>query len=66
MSETFTYTYVAAAIPGLPSFIQRSDGMTIPLHLDNMDYQSFLAWIAAGNAPPEGWTGPTNPTGANQ
>lgn len=65
MIETAAYTFVAPLFLGLPGAIQRtSDNAMIPLDLDNMDYQRFLAWVAAGNEAPEGWTGPTNPTGA--
>lgn len=40
--------------------LQREDGAIIPLDLDNMDYQAFLAEIAAGAPAPEGWSGPKN------
>lgn len=61
MSGTaFTYQPPINAISH--GFIVRSaDGAFIPCDLNNMDYQAFLAWIAAGNTAPEGWTGPTNP-----
>lgn len=26
---------------------------SIPMHLDNVDYQEYLVWIAAGNTPTE-------------
>lgn len=65
MSETATYTYNAPMFPGMHGtlvYISGDTTMFIPCVLDNMDYQSFLAWIAAGNPAPAGWSGPTNPT----
>lgn len=64
MSGTITYTYNAPAVPGFSGTLARSDGAYIPCDLGNRDYQAFLAWIGAGNTPPEGWAGPTNPSGA--
>lgn len=58
---SITYTYQAPLLPGGQGFIIRSnDGAFIPCNLENVDYQAFLAWLAAGNAAPPGWTGPTN------
>lgn len=63
MSGTVSYTYVAPPITGMDSGVLRStDGAFIPCDLGNRDYQQFLAWIAAGNTAPSGWTGPRNPT----
>lgn len=63
MSGTASYTYSAPWIEGgVPMLVRSTDGAFIPCDLANMDYQAFLAWIAAGNAPPDGWTGPSNPT----
>jgi hypothetical protein len=63
MSQTITYTYAEAMMPGFPNTITRStDNAIIPCDLHNMDYQAFLEWIAAGNEAPAGWTGPQNPT----
>jgi hypothetical protein len=67
MSGTVTYTYQAATgfqpMGAPPGWVIRStDGAFVPCVLANMDYQAFLAWIAAGNTAPSGWTGPTNPT----
>lgn len=59
--SSLTYTYLAPLLPGFGGMLERSDGAYIPCHLDNMDYQEFLTWLAAGNAAPSGWTGPTNP-----
>lgn len=63
MSETASaYTYQAPLFPNMGSgaIIRASDGAFIPLELGNTDYQAFLAWVAEGNAAPEGWTGPKN------
>lgn len=62
MGETNMYTYIAPPMGGAGTLQRSADGAFIPCHLGNMDYQTFLAWIAAGNTPPEGWTGPENPT----
>jgi hypothetical protein len=65
--ETISYTYVAPIAPGFIPNLRRSVGTSettttmIPCELGNMDYQAFLAWVAAGNTAPEGWTGPTGP-----
>lgn len=61
MSQTISYTYQAAEF-GDNLLIRSTDGAYVPCNLDNADYQAFLAWIAAGNTAPTGWTGPTNPT----
>jgi hypothetical protein len=62
MSQTISYTYIASQFPSLPGVVQRStDGAYIPCDLENMDYQAFLSWVAAGNTAPTGWTGPRNP-----
>lgn len=60
-----TYTYQAPEMPGIGAamLVRGSDGAFVPCTLDNSDYQAFLAWIAEGNTAPEGWSGPTNPTG---
>ena len=58
-TETVTYSYQESLMPGGLGFVIRStDGATIPCHLGNTDYQAFKAWVAAGNTPPAGWTGP--------
>lgn len=64
MSSTLSYVYQPSPFPGMVSMLQRSDGLFVPCALDNREYQEFLAGIAAGNPAPEGWTGPTNQTGA--
>lgn len=34
------------------TWVQRlSDGMFIPMNLENSDYQTYLTWIAQGNQP---------------
>lgn len=59
---TETYSWAPPLIEGGISWVRReSDGAMVPCDLANMDYQAFLAWVAAGNPAPEGWTGPTNP-----
>lgn len=35
----------------------RNDGATIPPDPNNIDYQAFLEWVAAGNTPAE-WSPP--------
>lgn len=57
MAESYSLVVV---YPGQPGVLMRDDGACIPMHLDNLDYQVFLQWVAAGNPAPEGWTGPTN------
>lgn len=58
---TVSYKYIAP-LYGSGGVLQRStDGAFIPCDLENSDYQAFLAWIAAGNSAPEGWTGPIGP-----
>ena len=58
---TVSYTYQPPP-PWAPTgiLVRSTDGAFIPLDLGNMDYQRFLEWIAEGNTPPAGWTGPTN------
>jgi len=28
-----------------------SDGSSIPMNIENIDYQEYLKWVAAGNTP---------------
>jgi hypothetical protein len=69
-TSTVSYTYNAAPAdfpagwPWTPTLTRSPDNAIIPLHLENMDYQQFLSWIAAGNPAPAGWTGPKNPAPA--
>ncbi len=56
-----TYTYQAPpAWGGSGTLVRSTDGAFIPCNLSNSDYQAFLAWVAAGNTAPSGWTGPRN------
>ena len=64
MADGFTYTYQAPPMNMGTGWLLRSDGAVVPLVLDNSEYQEFLSAIAAGMAPPEGWTGPQNPSPA--
>lgn len=57
---TVTYTYQAPVYGGLGTVVRSTDGAFIPCVLSNNDYQEFLAWVAAGNTAPSGWTGPKN------
>lgn len=57
---TYSYTYVPADDPVCAAVVLRSDNLAVPCVLQNPDYQAFLAWMAAGNPAPEGWTGPKN------
>lgn len=60
-SVTYTYQAPSPMYPGSTGFVIRStDGAFIPCVPSNLDYQTFLQWIADGNPAPEGWTGPTN------
>jgi hypothetical protein len=36
---------------GNPCCVMRSDGVCIPFHPDNKDYQKYLQWVAEGNTP---------------
>lgn len=60
MDETYTYYEPEQGMPGSGMILRDSDQAHIPLDLANRDYQLFLEWIAEGNTPPDGWTGPTN------
>lgn len=33
------------------TWIDRSDGLTIPIDPDNTDYQQYLKWLDEGNQP---------------
>lgn len=57
---TVTYTYQTPLAGGSSYLVRSTDGASIPLDLANIDYQAFLAWVAAGNTAPSGWTGPRN------
>lgn len=61
--ETISYTYQEEASGVVGVILRAPDNAFIPLDLANMDYQAFLAWMAEGNAAPQGWTGPTNTSG---
>lgn len=36
---------------GIIAWVDRSDGICIPVDPDNTDYQEYLAWLADGNTP---------------
>jgi hypothetical protein len=36
---------------GKPCAVNRSDGWSIPLTIDNTDYQAYLKWLEEGNTP---------------
>lgn len=38
-----------------PAVIIREDGAVIPMTEENLDYQAYLEWVAAGNTADE-WT----------
>lgn len=60
MDETYSYYEPPEGMPGGGMILRASDQAHIPLDLANMDYQRFLEWVAEGNEPPDGWSGPTN------
>jgi hypothetical protein len=36
---------------GIPSAVNRNDGLSIPFDPANTDYIAYLAWLAEGNTP---------------
>lgn len=60
MAENYTCLTAPSSSNIPPVIVRESDHAFIPLDLNNMDYQGFLAWMAEGNPAPAGWTGPTN------
>ena len=47
------YKLVNDPITGELSDIRTSDDRFIPLDVNNIDYQDYLAWVAEGNTPAE-------------
>ena len=46
------YKLVTPSFGNTPKSVQRlSDGAFIPFVEDNIDYQEYLEWVAAGNTP---------------
>lgn len=48
IDTTSLYSY---SLTSSPSMILRSDGMTIPVDVGNVDYQAYLKWLAKGYTP---------------
>jgi len=46
-----SYTLTSATLANTAQPILRSDGAYIPPDPDNVDFQSYLAWLAAGQTP---------------
>ena len=46
-----TYKLINDLLTGQVTCILRSDNLSIPIALDNTDYQAYLAWVALGNQP---------------
>jgi hypothetical protein len=44
-----TYTLAAPGLPGQSGVIRDADGSYIPASSGNADWQTYLAWVAAGN-----------------
>jgi hypothetical protein len=47
----FTYKQLYDGKQQAITGVQRNDGLCIPLHPDNADYQEYLKWVAEGNTP---------------
>jgi hypothetical protein len=52
-------------LPGTGTILRRSDGAQIPTDPANLDYQTYLAWVADGNTPDPVPPNPTDTTFAN-
>jgi hypothetical protein len=44
-------TYKLQNKDGITVSILKSDGWSIPLDINNTDYQAYLKWISEGNTP---------------
>jgi hypothetical protein len=50
---TYTYSLTNSALAHDAQTVMRSDGACIPFDPANSDFQTYLAWIDAGNTPTE-------------
>jgi hypothetical protein len=48
---TYTYSLTNSALAHDAQTVRRSDGACIPVDPANTDFQTYLAWIDAGNTP---------------
>ena len=49
---TYTYKLLKSADTGtIGSVLRKEDEAQIPFDSANIDYQEYLAWVAAGNTP---------------